>query len=99
MSDVPVSLRARLQRYASERARKIERLRRMEWEFDRNLNVSHVEALSLLRDEVTALERKMIVAHARAQMLADIGGDELESRTMVLPSQRTLPVQRIGEKR
>jgi hypothetical protein len=98
MADVPVSLRARVQRLASERARKVERLRRMEWEFDRNLNASHVEALALLRDEITELERRMILAHNRAQALAEIGGDDLESRTVVIPAKRSMPMQRIGEK-
>lgn len=102
MADTELSLGARVARLMQERARKIERLRTVEWAFDRNLTADYAKELRLLRDAVSDLEDQIVAMHNLQKMMSMVHGDtrdELESRTMVLPAKRTLPVQRIGEKR
>lgn len=68
MGDTPTLLKARVQRLHSERARKLERLRRVEWQFDKDPNVDMLTTLSELRAGITELERNIAATHALVKM-------------------------------
>lgn len=70
--DTPTSLGARLQRLSSERARKLEELRKLEWEFAHDPTMDMLGRLTEARAYLELREEQIVITSALVRSMQAI---------------------------